>query len=53
LIVAIEDMFALGSVADPGSEFFHPGSEFFHPGSRLQGQKDYGYWIRIKEFQYF
>jgi hypothetical protein len=25
-----------------------PGSEFFHPGSRIQGRKDPGSWIRIR-----
>jgi hypothetical protein len=30
-----------------------PGSEFFHPRSRIQGQKDSGSRIRIKEFRFF
>ncbi len=30
-----------------------PDSNFFHPGSRIQGQKDSGSRIRIRDFKYF
>jgi hypothetical protein len=41
----------VSSVADPGCLSRMPDPNFFP--SRIQGQKDSGSWIRVKEFKYF
>jgi hypothetical protein len=37
----------------PDPKFSIPDPIFFHPGFRIQGQKDSGSRIRIKELRYF
>jgi hypothetical protein len=34
-------------------QILYPGSQFFLPASWIQGQKDPGYWIRIKKLNFF